>query len=264
MRASPALADMTSALKCSSGLATGRLSRERPGGARSSALYWLRLVATSMCEDMGVSTAVLEVAGLQRWFGDFDVFGSLTFDIAEGRLLALVGPNGSGKSTVLRCVCGIDTPTSGTVRIAGENVDERVPSIRSKLASVIDDLDFFPDLSVIEHLELLARAHGVDHPKRKADRVLDDVGLIQQASQLPGTLSTGQRHRLALATAFVRPRSLLVLDEPEQHLDEPGLLWLTERLNLERGNGLAVLLASHDASLVNSVADDVMTLSEPE
>ncbi|MGH3446478.1 MAG: ABC transporter ATP-binding protein, partial [Nocardioidaceae bacterium] len=119
------------------------------------------------------------------------------------------------------------------------------------------------DLSVVEHLDLLARAHRVDEADDLVRSVLTDVGLLGQASQLPGTLSSGQRRRLALATAFVRPRKLLVMDEPEQRLDEAGLEWLALRLKHEKANGLSVLLASHDAGLVEAVADDVHQLESP-
>jgi ATPase subunit of ABC transporter with duplicated ATPase domains len=83
---------------------------------------------------------------------------------------------------------------------------------------------------------------------------------MAQSGQLPGTLSSGQKRRLALASAFVRPRRLLVLDEPEQRLDHAGLEWLAQRLNAEKAQGLAVLLVSHDANLVEAVADSVVDL----
>lgn len=202
----------------------------------------------------------LRVSGLRRQFGTFDVFGELSFNIRPGKVLALVGPNGSGKSTVLRCITGADKPTAGTVELAGLALDERVPQIRADLAVVMDDLDFFPDLSVVEHLDLFARAHRVPDADALVDAVLDDVGLVPQSGQLPGTLSSGQLRRLALASAFVRPRKLLVLDEPEQRLDAAGLEWLAGRLNADKKQGMSVLLASHDAALVEAVADDVLTL----
>jgi heme ABC exporter ATP-binding subunit CcmA len=204
---------------------------------------------------------VLRVAELTKHFGEFVVFDDMSFDLEAGRALALVGPNGSGKSTALRCITGADRPTKGTVELDGSPLDERYPATRQGLAVVMDDLDFFPDLSVVEHLDLFARAHRVQDANDLVDAVLADVGLTMQAAQLPGTLSSGQRRRLALASAFVRPRVLLVLDEPEQRLDESGLAWLAERLKAEKSQGLAVLLASHDAGLVEAVADDVFTLA---
>jgi ABC-2 type transport system ATP-binding protein len=205
----------------------------------------------------------LRVRGLTRRFGDVDVVKGLDFDLAAGRAVALVGRNGAGKSTVLRCVSAADVPTSGTVELDGLPVDERSPQTRRDMAVVMDDIDFFPDLSVVEHLDLFARAHGVPDAEAVVDAVLHEVALVPQSAQLPGTLSSGQRRRLALASAFVRPRRLLVLDEPEARLDEAGLEWLVERLLHEKADGLGILLASHHPALVDAVADRVLNLDEP-
>jgi heme ABC exporter ATP-binding subunit CcmA len=198
---------------------------------------------------------VLRVRGLVRRYGEHEVLSGLDLDVGPGEAVALVGPNGSGKSTVLRCVTGVDRPTAGTVELAGEALDERSPRVRAALAVVMDDLDFFPDLSVVEHLDLFAKAHRVPEADVLVDDVLHEVGLIAQSGQLPSTLSSGQRRRLALASAFVRPRRLLVLDEPEQRLDAEGLAWLAGRLQRDKADGLAILMASHDAGLVEQVAD---------
>jgi ABC-2 type transport system ATP-binding protein len=203
---------------------------------------------------------LLRVRGLSRRFGDVEVVTGLDLDVAAGEAVVLVGRNGSGKSTVLRCITGADSPTAGTVELDGVAVDERSPQTRTDLAVVLDDLDFFPDLSAIEHLDLFARAHRVPGAEEVVDQVLAEVGLVPQAAQLPGTLSSGQRRRLALASAFVRPRRLLVLDEPEQRLDAAGLEWLVDRLLREKADGLAILMASHDPTLVEAVADRVVDL----
>lgn len=205
---------------------------------------------------------LLRVRDLQRHFGDLHVLTGLDLDLQSGEALAMIGPNGAGKSTALRCIAGADQATSGTVELDGEPLDERSPATRRDLAVVMDDLDFFPDLSVVEHLNLLARAHRVTDADAVVDAVLADVGLDQQAAQLPGTLSSGQRRRLALASAFVRPRRLLILDEPEQRLDAAGLSWLADRLNAEKADGLGILLVSHDADLVDAVADWVLDLGD--
>jgi ABC-type multidrug transport system ATPase subunit len=94
------------------------------------------------------------------------------------------------------------------------------------------------------------------------DEVLEEVQLVPQSGQLPGTLSSGQRRRLALATAFVRPRKLLIMDEPEQRLDVEGVAWLSQRLQAERRSGLAIVFASHEPTLVESVATRVVRLGE--
>ncbi|WP_281360751.1 ATP-binding cassette domain-containing protein [Lentzea indica] len=138
--------------------------------------------------------------------------------------------------------------------------DESSARVRSSMASLLDDADYFPDLSVVEHLRLLAWLHGTPDPERAVLDVLGELGLGEVRDQVPPTLSSGQRHRLGLASCFVRPRDLLVLDEPEQRLDARGRTWLRERLKAEKAAGVAVVFASHDQDLVEAVADRTVTL----
>jgi ABC-2 type transport system ATP-binding protein len=209
---------------------------------------------------MAKRTTVLKVSGLRRAFGPNTIFDKFSLEVRAGEAVALTGRNGSGKSTLLRCIVGADRQDDGTVEVLGNPMRETSPEIRRDVATVIDDLDFFPDLSVVEHLDLLARAHGISEPDDLVDEVLEEVHLVPQSGQLPGTLSSGQRRRLALATAFVRPRKLLILDEPEQRLDTEGLSWLAGRLKSERQTGLAIVFASHEPSLVDTVATRVVEM----
>jgi len=212
---------------------------------------------------MAKRTTVLKVSGLRRAFGPNTIFDNFNLEVRTGEAIALTGRNGAGKSTLLRCLVGADRPDDGTIAVCGNPMSETSPQIRRDVATVIDDLDFFPDLSVVEHLDLLARAHGLADPDAAVDEVLEEVQLVPQSGQLPGTLSSGQRRRLALATAFVRPRKLLILDEPEQRLDVEGVSWLATRLKNERQQGLAIVFASHEPALVETVATRVVELGAP-
>ncbi|MDG4758321.1 ABC transporter ATP-binding protein [Micromonospora sp. WMMD710] len=196
----------------------------------------------------------LSVRGLGRNFGNLVVLDDVSFTLPEGRIAVVLGPNGSGKTTLLRCVVGADRPDTGEVRVLGYRADETDPQVRALVAAALDDIDFFPDLSVVEHLELVAYAHGGS--AEPVEEVLTELGLGPARDQLPVTLSSGQRRRLALASCFVRPRRVLILDEPEQRLDVAGRQWLADRLRRERDAGTAVLLASHDPELIDAVVDE--------
>jgi ABC-type multidrug transport system ATPase subunit len=206
---------------------------------------------------------LLSVRGLTRVFGQRVVLDRIDLDVAEGEVVGIVGPNGSGKSTLLRCIVGSDEADAGTVTLGGTVLDERRADVRRDLAVVMDDIDFFPDLSVVEHLDLMARAHGQDDAEDLVDGVLHEVGLMDVSGQLPSTLSSGQRRRLALASVLVRPRRLVVLDEPEQRLDVEGVAWLATRLLEEKAAGRGVLLVSHDPDLVARACDRVVRLGDP-
>ncbi len=208
---------------------------------------------TVTMEGMAKREQVLKVTDLTKKYGDHVIVNRFNMNVYSGEAVALVGRNGSGKSTILRCLIGADKPTEGSVEVFGRKVSETDPQFRAEVATVVDDLDFFPDLSVVEHLDLLARAHGLVDPDALVDSVLEEVNLVPQSGQLPGTLSSGQRRRLALATAFVRPKKLLIMDEPEQRLDVEGVEWLGQRLRHEVSKGLAIVMASHEPRLIEAL-----------
>lgn len=209
-------------------------------------------------------TDTVRARGLQVGYGAAPVCAPVTFALRPGKAVALVGPNGSGKSTVLRAVLGLLAPMSGTLTVLGEPVDERRAGFRRAVASVLDDDAWFPALTVAEHLDLVARGHGVLEADTVVDELLADFGLWDEAVSLPTALSSGQRRRLLLASAFARPRALLVLDEPEQRLDTSMKEALTARLLAEKASGVAVLMATHDPDLVGAVADRAVLVGEDE
>ncbi|MCV2393985.1 ABC transporter ATP-binding protein [Actinotalea sp. M2MS4P-6] len=195
------------------------------------------------------------------WVGR-PVCGPATFTLRAGRAIALVGPNGSGKSTLLRAVLGLLEPLGGTVKVLGSPVDERTATFRAHVSAVLDDDAWFPALTVAEHLYLTARGHGVAGAGDEVDELLDEFGLTGHAEVLPNALSSGQRRRLLLAAGLVRPRSLLVLDEPEQRLDSAMRRHVADRLVAEKQAGGAVLIATHDAELLASVADSAVIVGD--
>lgn len=203
---------------------------------------------------------ILSARGLTRSFRTRTVLAAVDLTIGPGEAVAVTGPNGSGKTTLLRCVSGFDRPTAGVVEVAGEPVREHDPATRRRIATVLDDAEFFLDVPVVEHLALLLLAHGAQDPDDRAAALLDDAGLGDIAMQLPIGLSSGQRRRLALLACFARPRLLVVLDEPEQRLDDSGRAWLVRQLHREKDSGHGVLLATHDQQLTRDIADRVLEL----
>lgn len=204
---------------------------------------------------------VLELRQVSKSFGESPVLVNVSFTVEPGEVVALTGSNGSGKSTLLRCVVGWDEPDSGVVLFRGAPYQDSLPAVRGAVALGLGAGDEFTDLTVREHLEFMARAHGADHPDGIVDEVLEELGLAEQRDRFPFTLSQGQRRRMGLAACFVRPRRLLILDEPEQNLDLQGREWLAHRISDERRAGVAVLMACHDADLVAEVADSEVSLS---
>ncbi|MGW2325563.1 ABC transporter ATP-binding protein [Streptomyces sp. NPDC001700] len=204
--------------------------------------------------------ALLRLADVSRSYGDREVLRSVTLDVAPGECVVLMGDNGSGKSTLLRLAAGRERPTSGEVLFDGVPIDEDDAVTRARVATVMDPGAHYPDLTVREHLMLVALAHGLgDEAEDAVQAVLEDHRLDGHGDVVPSALSSGQTQALLLAAAFVRPHDLLVLDEPEQRLDAHARQELAARLADHRDRGTAVLLATHHGALAE-VADRVLTL----
>ncbi|MFI0977769.1 ATP-binding cassette domain-containing protein [Streptomyces sp. NPDC021093] len=188
------------------------------------------------------------------------VLDGVTLAVHPGECVSLMGENGSGKSTLLRISAGRERPTGGRVLFDEQPIDEDAPTVRARVASVMDPGAFYPDLTVREHLELVALSHGMGTAAADAvERVLRAHRLEEQARQVPSALSSGQTQALLLALAFVRPYDLLLLDEPEQRLDSAARRNLAQLIAEQCRNGRAVLMATHHQAL-NDVADRMVEL----
>ncbi|TFV52744.1 ATP-binding cassette domain-containing protein [Blastococcus sp. TF02A_35] len=207
---------------------------------------------------------VLAAEGLVVGHDGVPTCAPLSLRLTAGSALALIGPNGAGKSTALHTLVGLLPPLAGLALFDGEPVDEGRAGFRRDVAQVLDDDAFFPSLTGREHLLLTARGHGVADAEEVVAAEVAAFGIGDRADALPSRLSSGQRRRLALAAAFVRPARVLVLDEPERRLDHEMRTALAERVAAERDRGLAVLFASHDPGFVSTVADAALLLDEDE
>ncbi|MFH8586824.1 ABC transporter ATP-binding protein [Streptomyces celluloflavus] len=210
----------------------------------------------------GTGRPLLQLRRISRTYGERRALLPLDLDVRAGTCTALFGHNGSGKSTLLRIASGRDEPTGGTALFDGKKIDEDDPEVRARVAVVGDTVACYPDLTVREHLELITVAHAVGDADAWIDQVLADRRLAGHANALPASLSSGQLQSLLLAAALVRPRDLLVLDEPEQRLDPDSRHRLAELLIAEKKDGVAVLIATHQAELAEAVADRMVALED--
>ncbi|KQS66941.1 ABC transporter ATP-binding protein [Modestobacter sp. Leaf380] len=209
-------------------------------------------------------TGLLEVHDLSVGYGGEPVCAPVTVSVQAGTALGVIGPNGAGKSTVLQTVVGLLPALAGTVQLEGRDVDEREAGFRRAVATVLDDDAFFPSLTGAEHLLLTARGHGVTDAEQAVAEEIEEFGLTERAHALPSALSSGQRRRLALAAAFVRPARLLVLDEPERRLDAQMRRRLAARIAEDVADGLTVVFASHDPEFLSTVARRVLVVDDDE
>jgi cell division transport system ATP-binding protein len=190
----------------------------------------------------------------------------VTFDVNKGEFVFLVGPSGSGKSTLLRLVNKSEVPQTGSVWVAGKNINElpgyKVPYLRRNIGAVFQDYKLLSQKTVFENvafaLEVIGRPKHVI--RQQVPAILELVGLAGKQDRLPHQLSGGEQQRVSIARAFVNRPLILLADEPTGNLDpatSEGIMRLLDRINR---TGTTVLMATHDQKIVNMMRRRVIEL----
>jgi ABC-2 type transport system ATP-binding protein len=205
--------------------------------------------------------AAIEINGVSKRFGSVRAVSDLSFAVEAGRVTGFLGPNGAGKSTTIRILLGLVHQNGGTATFDGRQYGElEEPS--AQVGAVLEDASFHPGRSGRNHLRILAAAGG--HPQSRVDEVLEKVDLTGARNRRVKGYSMGMRQRLAIAAALLGDPEVLILDEPANGLDPPGIRWMRELLRSEAARGRAVLVSSHLLSEVSQSVDDVVVISHGE
>lgn len=200
--------------------------------------------------------------------GEMVALRDASVDIDKGEFVFLVGPSGSGKSTFLRLLNREEKPEKGRIFVAGKDIGElpgyKVPYLRRNIGSIYQDFKLLPTKSVYENVAFALEAIG--RPKaaiREAvPQILDLVGLSKKQSNMPNELSGGEQQRVAIARAFVNRPDILIADEPTGNLDPNtsiGIMKLLDRINR---TGTTIIMATHDAQIVDQVRKRVVELAD--
>jgi ABC-2 type transport system ATP-binding protein len=200
----------------------------------------------------------IEINGVSKRFGKIRAVEDLSFTVDAGRVTGFLGPNGAGKSTTLRVLLGLIRADAGTATFAGRRYEElEHPS--AQVGAVLEHASFHPGRSGRDHLRVLAAAGR--HPATRVGELLALVGLSDAADRRVKGYSMGMRQRLAIAAALLGDPEVLILDEPVNGLDPPGIRWIRDLLRSEAGRGRAVLVSSHLLSEVAQSVDDVVVIA---
>lgn len=185
--------------------------------------------------------------------------------VAPGEALVVTGGNGAGKTTLLTLLCGLTTPTAGTVLIDGRTPDERSPAFRSTVAGMLGLPPLARDLTVEEQLRLVtvswgAPTNGPTGPHGVAQRLLTRLQITHLADRFPHELSSGQLQLTGLALTLARPSRLLVLDEPEQRLDTERRGVVADLLAELRDEGRGLAVSTHSPQIADALATQTLDL----
>ncbi len=189
----------------------------------------------------------IRARGLSKRFDALTAVDGIDLDVPRRHVYGFLGPNGSGKSTTIRMLCGLLTPSAGRIEVLGLRIPEQAEALRRRIGYMTQKFSLFDDLSVRENLEFLAAVH--DLPKAQARRRIDE--LVEQyhfqdrQKQLAGTMSGGQKQRLALAAAVIHEPELLFLDEPTSAVDPESRRDFWEKLFELADAGTTLLVSTH-------------------
>jgi ABC-2 type transport system ATP-binding protein len=205
---------------------------------------------------------MIEIDGVVVAMDDIVLLPPTSASVRAGEALVIRGHNGAGKSTLLKVLAGVRTPTGGSASIGGAPVDRRNPIFRRRVASLLGLPPTAPDLTVEDHVRLVAatwfRERGV--AEEAALSVLEELRLNGLLHRFPHELSSGQQQLFALALVLARPFDVLVLDEPEQRLDDERVGVVGDVLARRRSGGAAIVVATHSSALTERLADRVLEL----
>ncbi len=207
---------------------------------------------------------ILSVNRLQKSYDGFVAVRQLSFELVPGDILAMVGPNGAGKTTTMRAICGILTPTSGSIVVGGHDLRTDPIAAKSAQAYVPDDPKLFDNLTVWEHLSYIAATYRVRDWKDRAERLIEMFELTSKRQALAMELSRGMRQKVAIACAYLHDPRLIMLDEPLTGLDPMGIRVMKQTIRDRAGAGAAVIVSSHLLSLVEDLATRVLIMTTGE
>jgi ABC-2 type transport system ATP-binding protein len=195
--------------------------------------------------------SALHVNNISKSYGTSPALDPITIEVSPGERIALIGHNGSGKTTMMRIAAGLLDASEGTVSIYG-HASGSLPA-RASLSFIADQPTFYDDLTLWEHMEYVARLHGVEEWEQTAADLLGHLGLYDRADDMPNRFSRGLKQKSAIALGFIRPFDLLLVDEPFVGLDASGKEALLELLAAATDNGSTVIVATHELSFVHTV-----------
>lgn len=204
----------------------------------------------------------IQVENLVKRYGRVEAVAGVSFTIERGQTVALLGGNGAGKTTTIAMILGLLTPSSGAVRVLGEDMaGPRASIARSRMNFQSPYVDLPKRLTVRQNLDVYARLYGVPQRRERIETLAEQLALTAFIDRRTGSLSAGQATRVGLAKALINEPDLLLLDEPTASLDPDTADWMRSRLETYAAErGAAILLASHNMAEVERLADRVLMM----
>jgi glutamate/aspartate transport system ATP-binding protein len=213
---------------------------------------------------------VIDIDKVSKWYGSFQVLKACSTKIAKGEVVVVCGPSGSGKSTLIKCVNGLEPFSEGTITVDGILVGDRktdLPKLRARIGMVFQHFELFPHLSVMRNLELAqvkVLGRSAEEAQANGMRLLDRVGLRDQAKKFPGELSGGQQQRVAIARALAMDPIAMLFDEPTSALDPEMIKEVLDVMVVLARDGMTMIVVTHEMGFARQVARRVVFMDKGE
>lgn len=211
--------------------------------------------------------SILEIDGLfGGYFPHKPVLKNVAFTVGQGEMVGLIGLNGAGKSTTIKHILGLLQPQKGSIRIRGKTLKEAPGEYRSAFAFVPESPELYEELTIREHLELTARAYGLDRSawQTRSDKLLQTFRMQEKVNSFSGHLSKGMKQKVMIMNAFLVEPPLYIIDEPFLGLDPLGIRSLLDLMVELKQQGASFLISSHILSTIERYCDRFVVLHQGE
>lgn len=211
---------------------------------------------------------LIEVKNLRKVFGQNEVLTGITTDIRRGEVVVIIGPSGSGKSTFLRSLNLLETPTEGTILFEGTNITDPKTDIdkhRQKMGMVFQHFNLFPHKTILENITLapvVLKKLTKEEAKKKAEELLERVGLMDKADAYPEQLSGGQKQRIAIIRSLAMDPDVMLFDEPTSALDPEMVGEVLELMKQLARDGMTMAVVTHEMGFAREVATRIVFMDE--
>ncbi|WP_020059481.1 amino acid ABC transporter ATP-binding protein [Bacillus sp. 123MFChir2] len=209
---------------------------------------------------------MIKINDLHKSFGNNEVLKGITTTIGQGEVVAIIGPSGSGKSTFLRCMNLLEVPTSGQICIGDQDVtnpNTNIMEVRQHVGMVFQHFHLFPHMTVLENITyapLTVKGTAKEKGVKKAEELLEKVGLLEKKDAYPNRLSGGQKQRVAIARALAMEPDVMLFDEPTSALDPEMVKEVLEVMKSLATTGMTMAIVTHEMGFAKEVADRVLFL----
>lgn len=213
-------------------------------------------------------TPMVEMRGVQKYFDDYHALRDIDLEIPQGQVVVILGPSGSGKSTLCRTINRLETIEDGAIYINGEILPaegKELAKLRSEVGMVFQSFNLFPHLTVRKNVTLgptKVLKKDKDKANAQADKLLDRVGIANQADKYPAQLSGGQQQRVAIARALAMEPKVMLFDEPTSALDPEMVNEVLDVMADLAKSGMTMLCVTHEMGFARKVADRILFMAD--